>query len=355
MMNSHLVLLLLILLLLPLAEVLGDQEAKIESMKVKLMIFTGDYALLSYEGELTAGSTAVKSLVFPLVEWNRWMASVEVRRIKAVNHSDNLEIAIVNTTYYAANVLVTFKEPIKPRSSEKFSFVVNISRSIFVIPRGEGGDFSLLFYIICPNATLAKEKLEVSALLPKGSLIKPSDVPSPFTASEIPEGVLVEWLAPALIWPTATGFQFVYVTNYRVQPTPSNTPPPPPPPKQLPILPILASILVILLASTLILVRKRKRRGRVAVPKDIELRINSLDDDELRVLMKVAEIRNGVKQKDLSDLVGFSKAKISRILKKLDNMGLVVREDMRKTKIIKVEESIREILINRAKKNDKVS
>ena len=349
-MNSHLVLLLLILLLLPLAEVMGDQEAKIEYMRVKLVISAGDYALLIYDGEITAGSTAVKSLIFPLVEWNRWMASAEVRRLNAVNHSDNVDIAVVNTTYYAANILVKFKEPIKPKSSEKFSFVVNISRSIFVIPRGEGGNFSLLFYIISPNVTLAK--LNASALLPKGSLIRPPDVRNPFTASETPEGVLVEWLAPAIVWPTATGSQFVYVINYLVPPRPSNNTTQQQKPQQLPILPIFSSALIILLVFALILVRKRKRRrGEVAFPKDIDVRINSLDEDELKVLMKVAEIRNGVKQKDLSDLVGFSKAKVSRILKKLDNMGLVTREDLRKTKIIKVEESVREILMNRAKKN----
>lgn len=323
-------------------------------MRVKLTIFTGNYARLSYYGELIAGDTAVRSLIFPLMEWNRWMASPDIRRIDVVNRSENVDVAIVNTTYYAANILITFKEPVRPRSSEKFSFTINISSSLFVIPRGEGGNFTLLFYVISPNATLLKEYLDVAALLPQGSLIRPSDVKNPFTATQTPDGVLVEFLDPALIWPTAAGYQqFVYTINYWVPPKPSNKPPPPPPPLPNILLLIIGAFsTLIILLSALILLRRRKKEGKMEItpPKEIEARINSLDEDELKVLMKVAENRNGMKQKDLSELVGFSKAKISRILKKLDNMGLVVREDLKRTKVIKINESVREALMNRVKK-----
>jgi|GEM_PF-3907112 len=355
MMNCRTLLMLILLLSPPIIGIMGEQETRAGLIKVKLTISTGNYAQLSYYGELTAGDTAVRSLIFPLMEWNRWMASPDVRRVDVINRSENVDVAIVNTTYYAVNILVTFKEPVRPRSSEKFSFTVNISRSLFVIPRGEGGNFTLLFYVISPNATLPKENLNAAVLLPQGSLIRPSEVKNPFTATQTSDGVLVEFLDPALIWPAAGGYQqFVYTINYVWVPpkTSNNTQPPPQPsPNILPLI-IGAFSALIILFSALILLRRRKKEGRIEIthPKEIEARINSLDEDELKVLMKVAENRNGVKQKDLSELVGFSKAKVSRILKKLDNMGLVVREDLKRTKVIKVNELARETLMNRVKK-----
>lgn len=351
MMSSRPVILLLLLLSLPLAGVMGEQETRIEYMRVKLIVSTANYALLSYDGELTAGSTAVRSLIFPLVEWNRYMASPDLGRIIVVNHSENVDLAIVNTTYYARNVLLVFKDSIKPKSSGKFSFVVNISKDIFVISKGEGGNFTLLLFVVSPNATLVKENLNVAALLPQGSLIRPSDVKNPLVAYQTPDGVMVEWSAPALIWPGPTGYQFVYITNYWVPPAKEkNTTSPPPSQPSPPVLPILSSLLVILLLLSLFLLRKGRGKGEITSTRMIEQRISSLDEDELRLLVKVAENRNGVRQKELSELVGFSKAKVSRILKKLDNMGLIKREDLRKTKVIRVEESVREVLMNRARK-----
>lgn len=67
--------------------------------------------------------------------------------------------------------------------------------------------------------------------------------------------------------------------------------------------------------------------GAVALAPDLEeLAIRLLDGDERRLVRVLVEAKGQVLQRDLVRITGFSDAKVSRLLDRLQERGLVVRE-----------------------------
>ncbi len=72
--------------------------------------------------------------------------------------------------------------------------------------------------------------------------------------------------------------------------------------------------------------------------------IEKLDRDE-RDIVNILMSKNGkMEQKELPGLTGFSKSKVSRMLKRLDSLGVVKRTSLGKTKMIELNPALKEVL-----------
>ena len=87
---------------------------------------------------------------------------------------------------------------------------------------------------------------------------------------------------------------------------------------------------------------KSKGRGksRVLDVERIKTKLAALDEDEERTLRIICSNNGRIKQKDLPELTGFSKAKVSRVLNSLSEKGFVSRIQQGRTYVLKVPDGI---------------
>ncbi|MCD6243668.1 MAG: hypothetical protein J7J65_00350, partial [Candidatus Korarchaeota archaeon] len=72
--------------------------------------------------------------------------------------------------------------------------------------------------------------------------------------------------------------------------------------------------------------------------------LERLDRDESSIVKILADSGGRMEQKDLPEMTGFSKSKVSRVLKRLDSLGVIRRTSSGKTKIVELNPVLREIL-----------
>ncbi|RLG42887.1 MAG: hypothetical protein DRO01_00610 [Thermoproteota archaeon] len=101
-------------------------------------------------------------------------------------------------------------------------------------------------------------------------------------------------------------------------------------------------------ALTYLLLRRKLTQPREAPvmkeethPKTI---LSQLSPEEMKILETVQAAGGSVAQRDIPPMVGFSKSKVSRMLKRLEELGLINRTTLGRTKLIELSETASRLL-----------
>jgi len=80
---------------------------------------------------------------------------------------------------------------------------------------------------------------------------------------------------------------------------------------------------------------------RAEAPKTI---LSQLSPEEMRILETVRSAGGSVAQRDVPSMVGFSKSKVSRMLKRMEELGLIRRTTLGRTKLIELSPTASELM-----------
>ncbi|MDK2463963.1 MAG: MarR family transcriptional regulator [Candidatus Korarchaeota archaeon] len=101
-------------------------------------------------------------------------------------------------------------------------------------------------------------------------------------------------------------------------------------------------------ALTYLLLRRKLTQPREtptvkeeAPPKTV---LSQLSPEEMKILETVQAAGGSVSQRDIPPMVGFSKSKVSRMLKRLEELGLINRTTLGRTKLIELSETASRLL-----------
>ncbi len=131
---------------------------------------------------------------------------------------------------------------------------------------------------------------------------------------------------------------------------PTTLPPTTQPPINIPqvpawysYLPILSAVLIILLIILASYIMADKWRVKLPFSKsrDISEKIDILKEDEQEILRIIME-SDGIVQRKIQDLAGFSKAKVSKILSELEKRGAIRKEQIGRRNKIYLTEKLKE-------------
>ncbi len=102
-----------------------------------------------------------------------------------------------------------------------------------------------------------------------------------------------------------------------------------------------AALTYLLLRRKLVRPKKPPMVGEEAPPRTI---LSQLSPEEMKILETVQAAGGSVAQRDIPSMVGFSKSKVSRMLKRLEELGLINRTTLGRTKLIELSESAVQLL-----------
>ncbi|RLG52155.1 MAG: hypothetical protein DRN96_03480 [Thermoproteota archaeon] len=324
----------LMLVLLAFTGFLPQQaEATIPELKVELLVPPDGPVTMVVSGSVVnSGGSPIKSVVFPVIprEAHRKYRVSEAFPEPAGGEQKYTVEILSNTSGFRDSVAVVFKQEIPPGSSEQFKFkvIVFAYRRNVKIGVLEGEKFYLSYEFFCPNASV--DSVLIKVILPEGYIAKqivealPVYFPTPNrTALNIWSGEMtIEWSFSKL----APG-QRISVSASVVASESS----------RVPMLAVVAVLIVGGGASVAAVAFMRARR-RARLPK-----INSMDlltNDERAILRVILDAGGSMLQKELPEATGLSKAKVSRVLKVLEEKGLVVKKPQGKTNIIVLSKSV---------------
>ncbi len=347
------------------------QQSKLLKLTVTLWLFDNDTARLDLAGVLhkEAGSLCVE---FPLLEWGRYYAMPSLKKITVIHKKPpELDTSITSNKLYARSLLLCFSENTR---TENFEVSLVLDKRIYIASETKvAGKTKVILPFVLPNISVEKSNIRVRIVLPRNSTISPAgSIKTNISILTDNQGnLIVEFPSPVLRWVAPSPFheQYIYLLSYSHKATnPSTTSNTtsrgmrngsnnePGNPFFGSWIMVAAGTILLLIFLAAILMRIRGRRGSrgttaggVVFPpiEDVNKIIQSLDEDELQLLKVLAEHPDTLKQKDLPSMTGFSKSKVSRILKKLSAMGVVVREGQKKTKVVWLNPAVREYLTER--------
>ena len=264
--------------------------------------------------------------------------------------------------YLSHIMIISFDDPISPGEKRDVRISLSASRGVFVIEipnNPKGRVFYYRFYQ--PNVTLSLEDSILKVYLPPNSDIRQFDQyrqlfrPMPLQISdEITLGrtsVIWNLATPDVMTSERTVFSCTYslkeTSEHQSETNTSNTEPAP---AQTSIVLIFALNIASALTGFAIswLIFKQRTVGeKIPTVSDIDLAKQTLDEkdlkkiegiigqlssEEIEILRLLARKGGSMKQREIPLNVGFSKSKISRMLKRLENMGLVTRNLVGRTK-----------------------
>ncbi len=87
----------------------------------------------------------------------------------------------------------------------------------------------------------------------------------------------------------------------------------------------LAVLIVVIVFIFLVLLKFFKKPFKVREKKDVFSKIEVLKEDEQKILKIIIE-NEGIEQRKIEEITGFSKAKVSKILSELEKRGLIVKK-----------------------------
>ncbi len=363
------VLMVVLLTLSPLA-ISGNnvQQSKLLKLTVTLWLFDNDTVRLDVTGLLNKGAGSL-CIEFPLLEWGRYYAVPHIKKITVIHKKPSeLNASITSNKLYARSLLLCFPEKAQ---TEYFEASIILDKRIYIVSETKAtGRTRVVLPIVLPNISVDLSNIRARMVLPRNSTISPTgSVRTNISILTDNQGnLIVEFPSPVLRWVAPSPFheQYIYLLSYlhrAANVSALNTSPQRPTNNMSSggsnnqllssriIIAIGAVLSATLLVAILVKIRERKRNGgeissKVVFPPigDVSRMIRSLDKDEFQLLKVLAEHPDALKQKDLPSMTGFSKSKVSRILKKLSAMGIIVRESQRKTKVVWLNPAVREHL-----------
>ncbi len=273
-----------------------------------------------------------------------------------------IHLAWTQSMYLSHIMIISFDEPISPGEKRDVRISLSASKGVFVLGvlnNPKGRVFYYRFYQ--PNVTLSLEDSVLRVYLPPNSNLRQFYryrglfTPMPLQISdEITLG------RTSVIWDLATSdvmtsertvFSCTYILEEIIeQQQETNTSSTGPVATQTPLFLIFASNILSALTAFIIswiLFRQGTLKTKLPTVSDIDLAKQTLDEkdlkkiegiigqlssEEIEILRLLARNGGSMKQREIPLNVGFSKSKISRMLKRLENMGLVTRNLVGRTK-----------------------
>jgi uncharacterized membrane protein len=266
----------------------------------------GAYPLLNNPGEMhekisltftNYHDTPLTEISYPFTE--------EIKDIIAYDSEGELEYT---TTYKGGKTYITatFRRPIMPGEEHSITYEFTSAQ----IRKSEN-----IFIMTTTHSILANIKnFELAIALPEGYVLAKEGV-SPEPRNKISDGrrVILLWDMEEPISSELRGEFKVIVLYERIGWYPS--------------IYQLGTLFLILLGAVLLF--RYARKGR----KEVYEKIDILKEDEQAILKIVAEIE-GIEQRKIQEITGFSKAKVSKILSELEKREVIRKEQVgRKNKI----------------------
>ncbi|HDM92806.1 MAG TPA: MarR family transcriptional regulator, partial [Candidatus Korarchaeota archaeon] len=305
--------------------------------------------------------TPVKAIMLPLGR-----ASSVLVDFKRGVRAEGLQAELVNQSdvVFIKMVLV---EPVPPGSVGSFETTYWTTSGGYVekwVPPGSNtstGEYRIFsFNLLKPNLTLVQGVTEVNVdvLLPRDALLTQllptMDLFYPnrplVDADQWTRRTLVSWTNLTVFPGEGRGFVVTYSLTNSLAPLMSPTYPPennhPSRPSGFAgsIALLLASNTASFSAAALLVYASAQRRARLkAAPEGRKTEETTSSEvqllpEEIQILKAIEGAGGSVTQRDLPSLVGFSKSKVSRILKRLEELGLVSRTTLGRTKLIEISE-----------------
>ncbi|RLG48943.1 MAG: hypothetical protein DRO06_00385 [Thermoproteota archaeon] len=255
------------------------------------------------------------------------------------------------------NLIMTLSSPLDPGEEENISISLSLDPSIFMMQVRNNSDVYAMFISVeKPNLTVRPPFSDVGAtvLLPPGAVLVQPGPGLPLLSPESGEVLEDPWAGrtrlrwedleeyPASGWSFRTSFILGDISSLSVQPS-NNTPVSPTLTSQWGLVVLLVATNSVTMVVSWIVASRRRAPQRVK-PAEPETALEMLDEDERLILEKIISRGGVVPQRDLPALTGFSKSKVSRILKRLDKMGVISRKTVGKTKMVSVSPDVRESL-----------
>ncbi len=361
-----------VLLLMPLQAVVSSPKAQTQAVITNLLIqmelFENSTANVVIKATLTVDKNytgEIKSIVFPVVPLGRYMMLGHIGIARYFNISSNIELEKVEYEAFAEALLVKFREPVKPGSTITFRFFFSLKPDT-VLSRVKGSNnfytFAYMFYK--PNVTVISEKAAMKVFLPPSSAVYRTKSDNLLLQNDpLSRRLVAVWKPFGAPSGDGWNFQLEFFLNPGslnnnitvITPSGDNER------EKQPNITLLELTLIVLVSNSVTgglvyLVLRRKLppepgkwtdEGNDVTEDDI-LRaydlLEKFDKDEETIIKVIAERGGRIEQKELPDLTGFSKSKVSRVLKRLDSLGAVRRVSSGKTKIVELNPAILTVL-----------
>ncbi|MDK2383243.1 MAG: MarR family transcriptional regulator [Candidatus Korarchaeota archaeon] len=303
---------------------------------------------------------SVNSLMFPvlpvgIVIENPYKGIENLRPL-----SGDISVSKIETKSYADVILVKFGKEMRPGDVRNITFSFMFKPNTILV-RVKDNTYRLVYRFYMPNATVEYNRSTMRILLPYGAAITKMGTSGAVEMDPLSERLTALWKPFPLPRGNAWDFSIVFRVEGETLPPKSeetivitNTTPSNGVDRGLPLTELLLAILgsnAITGGAAFMLYKRASRKPKLegwsgSSPEEIVLDdetleqykelVERLDRDERSILDIILEKGGKIEQKDLPELTGFSKSKVSRILKRLDSAGVVRRTSVGKTKIVEI-------------------
>ncbi|MDK2372484.1 MAG: MarR family transcriptional regulator [Candidatus Korarchaeota archaeon] len=335
----------------------------INEMNVSTELYENTSVKVTITAEIVVSeeyNSSVNSLMFPILP----VGIVMENPYKGIENlrplSGDISVSKIETKSYADVILVKFGKEMRPGDVRNITFSFMFKPNTILV-RLKDNTYRLVYRFYMPNATVEYNRSTMRILLPYGAAITKIGTSGAVEMDPLSERLTAFWKPFPLPRGNAWDFSIVFRVEGETLPPKSeetmvitNTTPSNGGERGLPLTELLLAILgsnVITGGIAFMLYKRASRGPRVegwsgSSPEEIVLDdeteeqyrelMERLDRDERSILDIILEKGGKIEQKDLPELTGFSKSKVSRILKRLDSAGVVRRTSVGKTKIVEI-------------------
>jgi len=314
---------------------------------------------------------SIESLYFPIVPIGRARTVQHIGVKDYSSLSGNISLEKIQNESFSDLLVVRFLKPVEPGETTEFSFVFTVKPDTILAKVGND-KYRFVYRLYMPNLTVNPNLSTIRVLLPVGASVSKIQGPNvSLQMDPLSERLVAVW--EPFGKPTGLGWEFFM--EFRLTEEVRTVIKPPEEVNQTSLsqtgnessFPLMEFALILLLsniatgASTLLLSRRflsrkviSKESWSLPAQEAEELSeeqiqeyrdlLERLDRDESSIVKILADSGGRMEQKDLPEMTGFSKSKVSRILKRLDSLGVIRRTSSGKTKIVELNPVLREIL-----------
>ncbi|RLG46333.1 MAG: hypothetical protein DRN90_06665 [Thermoproteota archaeon] len=306
--------------------------------------------------------TEVTALRLPLLE--RQDIPPREGNITRWETNQGVHLDWTQSMYLSHIMIISFDDPISPGEKRDVRISLSASKGVFVIQVPDNPKGRVFYYrFYQPNISLALESSVLRVYLPPNSILRQfqryRDLLSPIEnllqiGDEITLGrttVIWDLATPDVMTSERTVFSCTYSLEEVSEPqSETNTSHTGPVSAQTSLTLIFALNIASALTAFVIswfIFKRGTLEAKLPTVSDIDLAKQTLDEkdlkkiegiigqlssEEIEILRLLARNGGSMKQREIPLNVGFSKSKISRMLKRMENMGLVTRNLVGRTK-----------------------
>ncbi len=358
-------------LLSPVIMIFGEPNkgAFINRMNVNAELFENSSVKVTIIAEIIVPSEynrTLNSIVFPVIPIGIAMENPEkgVQDYRAL--LGNITVEKIKTESFNDVLLVKFLRKLKPGNATNISFTFTLKPSTALV-RLSDNRYRFAYRMYVPNISVYYNTSTMRTILPYGAGITKVGSNGIVEMDSLSDRLTAVWKAFGP--PRGAGWDFVLefkmLNEVPVAASSETTSSADVTVTKRENFPILELILLIVIsnaitgASVLALYRRTVKKKIIVgewagEEKELVLSeediskykdlIEKLDRDERDIVNIIMDKNGKIEQKELPELTGFSKSKVSRILKRLDSLGVVRRTSLGKTKMIELNPVLKEIL-----------